>query len=318
MATPPPHGLGVVVVSHQSAADLPSCLEALGAARGVDRVVVVDNASSDGSAAIAAAAGDDRVTVTALAENTGFAGGCNRGFASLRDARWVATCNPDVLVGPDTLARCAAALAADDRLGAVAPRLMRPDGVTVDSVGQRLSRVHLEVRDRGYGARLTTSHHRPTRVLAPCGALGVFRRRALAEVAAAYGPWEERFFCFWEDLELGWRLNRAGWHVRTVPDAVATHTRGAGARPGRGPLRWRRGPELEACVLTNRWMTLIRHAHPSDLVVRAPVLAAWDGAATALGILHRPRLLGHLVRRWSLVREEWRRRQPGPRLADLI
>jgi hypothetical protein len=98
------------------------------------------------------------------------------------------------------------------------------------------------------------------------------------------------------------------------PEAVARHGRGAGAAAGRGPLRWRRPPELEACVLTNRWMTLIRHLHPRDLVRRLPLLLSWDLALVSLGLLRRPRLAGRLRRRWPLVYREWRLREHTPRM----
>jgi hypothetical protein len=132
-------------------------------------------------------------------------------------------------------------------------------------------------------------------------------------VAEAGGPWAEHFFCFWEDLELGWRLTNRGFSVLAAPHAVAVHGRGAGAAAGRGPLRWRRPPELEACVLSNRWMTLARHLHRADLARRMPVLLAWDLGMTVLSAVRRPRLLGHLRRRLPLVYRELSRREPLPR-----
>ncbi len=309
-----PGRIGAVVVSHDSAGDLPACLEALVGAEGVARVVVVDNASSDGSRAVVAGIGDPRVTLLPFELNTGFAGGCNRGFRALAgEIEWIAVLNPDVVVSRDCLARATTALAAAPDAGAAAPRLMRPGGRIVDSVGQGLHRLTLEVRDRGYGDGLDESLLRARPVLAPCGALAVFRRAALDRVAEREGPWAEPYFCFWEDLELGWRLANLGWSTITVPDAVATHRRGAGARSGPGPLRWRRPEHLEACILTNRWMTLIRHLHPLDLSPRIPLLLAWDLTAVVLGVLRRPRLAGHLRRRWPLVAAEWRRRRTRPR-----
>jgi GT2 family glycosyltransferase len=302
--------IGAVVVSHDSADDLPGCLDALVDARSVDRVVVVDNASADGSRDAVAAVADHRVELVALQTNTGFAGGCNRGFAVLGDETdVVAFLNPDVAVEPDCLALAADAIAADPTLGGVAPRLMRRDGVTVDSVGQVLHPVTLEVRDRGYGRPVTPALLEPRPVLAACGALAVFGRGALTAVAGPDGPWAEHFFCFWEDVELGWRLTNTGRRIEARPDAVAIHGRGAGARHGSGPLRWRRPVALEACVLTNRWMTLIRHLHTLDLVLRLPLLLIWDAAMTGLGIVRRPGLAAAVARRWPLVRGEWRTRQ---------
>ncbi len=190
----------------------------------------------------------------------------------------------------------------------------------VDTVGQVLKGLTLEVNDRGYGAQPTTELMQPCAVLAACGALAVFRRSALESVAEDHGPWAQHFFCFWEDLELGWRLVNRGWRIHTVPEAVATHRRGSGAAVGPGPLRWRRTPELEACILTNRWMTLIRHLHPLDLALRLPVLLSWDPCLVAAGAVRRPELAAHLRRRWPLVLNEWRnrRRYPRRRLHELL
>jgi GT2 family glycosyltransferase len=313
--------VGVVVVSHDSADDLPACLEALGSAVGVRRTVVVDNVSNDDSREVARSAGGDQVVVLQEPTNSGFAGGCNRGFRELAtDFTFMAFLNPDVTVSRDCLEQCAATLEAEPGLAGVAPLLMRSDGDTVDSAGQVLKKSNLEVRDLGYGLPPSVSLLEPRRVLSACGALAVFRTSALREVADEHGPWAQHFFCFWEDIELGWRLANRGLEIRTVPEAVATHRRGGGAVAGRGPLRWRRPPHLEACMLTNRWMTLIRHLHPLDLAPRLPLLLVWDSAAVAAGAARRPSLVGQLKRRWPLVMKEWRSRSryPRRRLRELI
>lgn len=302
--------IAVVVVSFDSEDDLPACLSALEAASGVGEIVVVDNASGDGSREVVRRRADARVRLLGLDRNTGFAGGCNRGLAALGEtADVVVFINPDVEVAPDCLAIAAEALRGDPRLAGVAPRLMRPDGVTVDSVGQVLHPLTLEVRDRGYGAALSNEHLERRPVLAACGAAAVFRRDALAAVAGRDGPWAEEFFCFWEDIELGWRLTNAGFLIAAMPSAVAIHRRGAGAAAGRGPLRWRRPVELEACIISNRWLTLIRHLHTLDLVRRLPLLWLWDVALLVAGAVRRPGLIPAVARRWPLIVSEWRARR---------
>ena len=312
--------VGVVVVSHNSAEDLPACLEALVAAEGVGRVTVVDNLSRDDSRKVVRSVDDPRIRLIEAPVNDGFAGGCNRGFGELTpDFDFLAFLNPDVVVEKACLSRCVEALGESPDLAGVAPRLMRTGGRTVDSVGQVLKSANLEVRDRGFGAEPTPEILQPRNVISACGALAVFRTAALRAVADDFGPWAQHYFCFWEDLEIGWRLANRDWRIETCPDAVAIHRRGAGAADGRGPLRWRRPPELEACILTNRWMTLIRHLHPLDLAPRLPLLLVWDVGITKVGILRRPSLIRHLKRRWPLVVSEWsgRHRFPKRRLREL-
>ncbi len=305
--------LAAVVVSHNSRGELEACLHALLAQVPPVRVIVVDNASIDASAELVRERFGDRVLLVEPGQNTGFAGGCNLGLAAAGKAPLVAFMNPDVTVEPGCLAAAAACFERHPRAGAVAPLLLRPDRLTVDSAGQCLSRWVLEVRDRGYGEPLGPEFREELPVLAACGALGLFRREALEAVALDGEAWAGTYFCFWEDLELGWRLNNAGWEVWTCPGAVAIHGRGAGAAAGGGPLRWRRPVQLEACILSNRWMTMARHLHTLDLMLRAPLTLAWDLVMTGAGILRRPALLGHLARREPLVWREWRRRRSLPR-----
>ena len=315
---PPDHGatatVGVVVVSYQSAELLEDCLDALLAAHGVAEIVVVDNDSTDGSPDLVRSMNDPKLRLVEPGYNTGFAGGCNRGFEVLSlDLPWVAFVNPDVAVMPECLRVAIDAADGVPDVAGVAPRLMRPDGRTVDSLGQVLNPRTLEVVDRGYGQALEELSLERTDVLAACGALAVYRREALDLVSEGDGPWAEHFFCFWEDLELGWRLTNRGWRVVSVPEAVAVHGRGAGAAAGEGPLRWRRPPELEACILSNRWMTLLRHLDRRDLVRRLPTLLPWDFGMTLLGMIRRPSLATHLRRRMGLVYRELGRREQFPR-----
>jgi hypothetical protein len=308
-----------VVVNHDGGSDLALCLEALLAQQPPAEVVLVDCASTDGTATLAAAppAG---VRGVPLADNRGYAGGCAAGLAALApEVEVVGFFNPDCFAAPDLLARCAAIFAGDPRAGAVAPRLLRLDGETLDSCGQELTPLLLRVRDRGYGEPAAGRFLAPERVLAACGAGMVYRRAALAAAAVGGDAFPAEFFAFWEDLDLGWRTCAAGWRVRYEPAAVAHHRRGATANPGRGPLTLRRAPRAAACILVNRWATLVRNLHPVDFAWRAPVLLLADAAMVSLVVLLRPRVLPALARELPRLRLAWRQRRTiaRRRLAEL-
>ena len=99
-------GIGVVVVTHQSAESIDACLHALRAADGVTAIRVVDNGSRDDTLVRvrAHALADARVRFVANDDNPGFAAACNQGAAVL-DAPWLALVNPDGIVAADSLAR---------------------------------------------------------------------------------------------------------------------------------------------------------------------------------------------------------------------
>ncbi len=300
---------GAVVVNHNSGGDLEACLAALLAQEPSVEVVVVDCASTDPSRALAVSppAG---VRAVALEENLGFAGGCNRGFAALDPAcEVVGFFNPDCFPAPGYFRVCREVLARYPRVGGVAGRLLRPGGETLDSCGQTLTPLLLRVRDRGYGRPAAGAFLVAERVLSACGAAAVFRRRALEEVAVEGRVFPEEFFAFWEDVDLGWRLGNAGWQVRYEPAAVAVHRRGGTAGPGGGRLIFRRPPELAACVILNRWGTLVRNAHWADLAWRLPLLLAADLGLAAAVAVRQPGLLAALVRGAPRLRQAARQRR---------
>ncbi len=303
-----------VVVNHNGGDDVARCLAALAAQTVPLDVVLVDCLSTDGSRQLAETP-PPGVFGVALAENRGYAGGCAAGLAAVaNDVEAVGFLNPDCFAEPEMFARCLAVLAGDLAVGGVAPRLVRPGGDTLDSCGQVLTPVLLRVRDRGYGEPAPGAFLAAAAVLAACGAAMVYRRQALAAAAIDGAVFPVEFFAFWEDLDLGWRVTNAGWQVRYEPAAVAVHRRGATAAPGRGRLTLRRPPQVAACILVNRWATLLRNLHAVDFLLRLPVLLPADAAMVALVVALRPRALPALARELPRLRLAWRqRRRPGQR-----
>jgi len=283
-----------VVINHNGGEDLGACLAALARQSVPVQVVLVDNASSDGSRRFV----DDPppgVTVLRLSENRGYAGGANAGLAACPpEVEAVGFFNPDCFPEPNFFSVCLGVLRAEPQVGGVAPRLLRPDGVTLDSCGQLLTPWVLMVRDRGYGQPAEGAFLEPASVLAACGAGMVYRREALERVRVGGAVFPEEFFAFWEDLDLGWRVCNAGFVVRYEPRAVAVHRRGATASPGRGRLLFRRPPPVAAGIFLNRWAALVRNLHPRDAWWRLPVLLVWDAAMVLALALRKPQALNFL------------------------
>jgi len=302
-----------VVVNHNGGDDLPRCLDALTAQRPEVEVLVVDCASSDSSRRLVERP-PEGIRGVALGVNAGFAGGCAAGLELLGpEVEVVGFFNPDCFPSPAFFAACVAALERDQDVGGVAGRLVRGDGVTLDSCGQVLSPATLMVRDRGYGQPAANRFVDRDEVLAACGAAMVYRRVALEAAAVDGEVFPREFFAFWEDMDLGWRVNNAGWRVAYEPAAVAVHRRAGGAVGDGGRLIWRRPPAVVAGILVNRWATLLRNLHALDFVVRLPVLWAWDTAMLLSVVLHRPAVAGHLVRMLPRLRVAWRQRARLPR-----
>lgn len=224
-------GIVAVIVTYDSAGVIGRCLESLRAAapkRGL-RVIVVDNASGDGSAATAAALlGED--AVIRRTENGGFAAGVNAvlsGFAG----EYLAVLNPDLVVPPGALDALADALDARPQAGLVAPRVVDPSGRPEDTTGWFPS-LEREIAHSWYLDHLLGREGRrralpenggPVDWVSGCAWL------LRGDAARAVGALDERYFLYFEDVDYCLRLHQAGWEVVAETRVTVIHAGGQGS-----------------------------------------------------------------------------------------
>lgn len=215
--------VGVVIVTHESATTIRQALGAL-PVESLAGVVVVDNASTDPTANLVR--GHRGVMLIALGENLGFGTGCNRGAAALPDsAELVLFLNPDAVIEGRDLATLVEYLEDHPRCGLVAPRLFR-EGAALTSAGGPAS-LATEIRlvaPAPVGRRLPVrrfpaAYDRTGPVGYVEGACFLARR----DVLGAIGGFDERFFLFYEELDLARRLEAVGRTVDLCAEAAAEH-----------------------------------------------------------------------------------------------
>jgi GT2 family glycosyltransferase len=233
--------VAVVVVSYNTREDLGACLRSLASPAATTlEVVVVDNASEDGSAAAARAERSD-ARVIENPENVGFAAGANRGWRETK-APFVLFLNSDAEVQAGSIDALAAVLEARPDVGIVGPRTLGADGRIQVSTGPRLTplsewsqrRLVVGVRE-GRPEALREAEFRHAREHEPfwvSGSCLLVRRSALEHVSG----FDEDFFLYEEDVDLCARVRAAGWRVVFTPAATVRHRLGrsmeqAGSRP---------------------------------------------------------------------------------------
>jgi GT2 family glycosyltransferase len=301
--------VAAVVVSWNSAPWLPGCLAALRAQTlPPAEVVLVDNGSRDGSAEVAR---DGGARVIALPGNEGFCAANNRGIAAT-ESPLVLLLNPDTALSPGFLEALVPSFEQAE-VGAACGKLLRWDGRTLDSAGQALGWSRRPV-DRGYGRPDRGRYDRPEDVFSACGAAALYRRTALAAVAGPRGEvFDPRFFAFYEDLDLAWRLGRAGFRIVYRPQATGRHARGGTA--GAAGVRRRfqallhRPPEVRFHVVKNRWLTLLRNETAAGFLAHLPWIAARDAATLGLLGATTPSVLARLWRERAVFGDAWRGRR---------
>ncbi|HMF04042.1 MAG TPA: glycosyltransferase [Acidimicrobiia bacterium] len=260
----------VVIVNYRGADDTCAALAALRELswpRERLEVIVVDNASGDGSVERIAKEHPD-VQVLALDHNGGFAAGCNAG-AQAATGQYLAFLNNDARPDPDWLAAATAVLDRDGSVACVASKVLDWDGELVDFVDAGLAfyghgfKVHAGEPD-------SPAYDREADVLFASGAAMVARAGTFREV----GGFDERYFLFFEDVDLGWRLWLLGYRVRYVPASLTFHRHHRSA----GTL----GPAQEEYLLErNALFTIFKNYDDANLRLALPaalMLAVRRGA----------------------------------------
>lgn len=268
-------------------------------------VLVFDNASQDGTPRAIASTFGAQVRVVCAARNHGYCGGYNRAL-KIAQGDFVLLLNPDARLRPDFLVRALPAFDAE-RVGIVAPRLVRPDGDVIDSSGQFLARSRKTI-DRGYGKRFDARRDRAGDVLSACGAAALYRRAMIDDISDDGELFDEDFFAYHEDLELGWRAWRAGWKAVHVPEAVAVHQRSSGAHGGATGVTFSKPPWLRAHIVKNRALTSLRHDSWGAMLFDLPWIVARDVAIYGGLLVKSPSSYLQLWRHRETLGRAWRKR----------
>lgn len=234
-----PASATILIVNFDSGAHLAACLDSVGAHAPDSRVIVVDNASRDGSESTAAARGP-RVTLVRNTENVGFARAVNQACALTTNER-VLLLNPDCILEAGCLDPLSAELDAHPECAIAAPRVLNEDGTVQGSV-----RGHPNLLTGVFGRTSLLTRLFPNSALARrnvvvggghelresrtadwvSGACMLVRRRALDDV----GGFDARYFLYWEDADLCRRLAAVGYTIRYVPTATVAHSGGGSSR----------------------------------------------------------------------------------------
>lgn len=211
--------MSVVLVNFRGAADTITCIAGL---RSLEwpaeqlEIVCVDNHSGDDSVARISAADPDVVLIESK-ENLGFAGGCNLGVHRSK-GEYVAFLNNDARPDPMWIRAAVAAFNEAPDIGSVASKVLDWDGELVDFVDAAVTWFGMGYKPLA-GQPDPGGYDSPRNVLFGTGAAMFVR----ADVFESVGGFDERYFMFYEDVDLGWRLNLLGWKVRYEPRSLAFH-----------------------------------------------------------------------------------------------
>ena len=223
--------VSIAIVTFNSARYIRTCLENV-LAQGISplQVVVLDNASSDGTLRILEEF-RGRIQVISRTDNIGFAAGQNQAIRASANADWVMTLNPDVLMGPEFVRSLLDAGMGDSKVGAVCGKLLsiapgfKPlPAPLIDSAGIYFTPA-MRHFDRGWHEHDSRRYNSAGYVFGASAAAALYRRKMIEDVAVDGHFFDPDFFVYREDADVAWRAQLLGWRCFYTPAAVAHHVR---------------------------------------------------------------------------------------------
>ena len=228
-----------VIVSYNSRDALRQCLHKLTTPGNSAPIIVVDNASTDGSAEMVA---QDFPTVELIknARNKGFAAACNQGIRACATA-FILLLNPDTLLERAELQKLQDFMGSQPDVGACGPRVLNVDGTLQPSCRAFPTLGAMVCDELGFSRLFPHSRHLASYRLSGwehdetsdvdqlMGSCLLLRRTALEHL----GLLDERFFLYFEEVDLCWRMWQAGWRVMFIADATVTHLGGESSKTDR-------------------------------------------------------------------------------------
>jgi GT2 family glycosyltransferase len=298
--------MSVLIVATNELAELRRCLSSVLSQEGCAiRLVVVDNASTDGTAEWLGERELPRCEVITLPQREGFCVCANVGLNAV-STEFVALVTPDVTLHQRYLAECLEGLEEGD-VGIVGGKLLRsgPSGEPLDPPridtcghtprrdGNVIERGHNEIDHGQYDADCD--------VFGVTAAAIVMRREMLINIAIGGDIWAEPLWAYKDDIDVCWRAGKAGWRVVFRPAALAWHRRGF-ASVGMRPSRRRTIPQrVRFHSFANRYLVLIRNLRLRDLVLMLPWIFTTEVARFGYVLLFERAMLGAYKRALRLI-----------------
>ncbi|WP_424766482.1 glycosyltransferase family 2 protein [Paenibacillus sp. sgz302251] len=295
--------VSVCIVTYNSAQDIEACLQAVfKQSHPVERIVVIDNASKDGTPERVQPFAD-RVLFIANDVNNGFAGGQNQAIRQTR-SDYVLVLNPDVILHEDYLKEIIDFMEKQPAVGSATGKLVLASNPNVmDSAGLGMKRTR-NAYDLGAGEQ-AANWSVTQMVFGVSGAAAVYRSAMIRDIAIDGQFFDEQFFAYKEDVDVAWRAKRLGWTSFYVASAFAVHHRG-----------WKKGGRRAVPLFVrrhsyqNRFFTLIKNeAIGWHSLLTLPIIIGTEAAKIAYIVMREPGLLSCWPVIWRMLPDMLRKRK---------
>jgi GT2 family glycosyltransferase len=230
--------VSIVIINWNNKDYLERCIESINNQTYSNKeIIFIDNDSKDGSFDFFKEKfGDKKYILVNNKENLGYSGAANQGI-KLSNGEYIMIINPDIIMEEDFIEKLCLFVEEDSEIGALSGKLLKYDFKNdkklniIDSAGIIIYKDRTCI-DRGQNDEDLGQYNTTERVFGVCGAAPFYKRSALEKIKIENEYFDEDFFAYKEDIDLSWRLNKAGYKCVYYPKAIAYHGRGLGGTKG--------------------------------------------------------------------------------------
>ena len=202
--------------------------------------------------------------------------------------------NDDVVLDKSFIEEALKGFSIDEKIGMVGGKILRQDGVTIDSTGLFLSPFYT-AKERGYGMKDKGQFNKEEYVFGVNGAVAFYRKNMLEEIKESGNYFDPDFHIFYEDLDIAWRAQNKGWEGYYIPSAIAYHIRGGTVRQsqgiGKSCARRYLSDELHIGLIKNRYLTIIKNESFFGFLLHIPFIFLYDIIMWGFVLFFRPKLI---------------------------
>lgn len=263
------HQLGVILVTYNSEDYIKPCLEGIFKQKSQFDLIIIDNCSQDKTREILTEIRKKKYFhLVYSSENHGFGGAVNRIFPYVK-SKYMIIANPDTFIlDQDFFSKTQKELQERPEIYCIAPLLLYPSMDIIDSLGIVYNPRTFCPVDVMAGKKLSDLAHKEVEILGCTGAMAIFRVQPLREVVNQDGClFDERYFLYYEDADLSFRMTKKGFKALGIPGLVAYHHR---------RQSYRQDKKIEALAYYNRLYCLRKNLTLRDFIRGFPVNIIWE------------------------------------------
>lgn len=270
--------ISIILVTHNSSGQIADCLDSIFEQEYKDyELIVVDNVSEDDTKQILRNK-NFAITLIENFKNYGYSKALNQGIARAI-GKFILCLNDDIKLSNNFLKNIHNAIENQERVGAVQPKVFRPDGKIIDTTGIFLSFLR-RFYDVGSGRFDGAEFSRPKLVFGACDAAALYRKEALETIRQGEEYFDEDFFGIVEDVDISWRMQKKGWKILYYPEAICFHN---------GGVSRRKDKLSQFFTMRNRYLLLLKNESLLGLLRLPFVFLAYDLWRNLYMLLFNPR-----------------------------